>query len=247
MIKFFRKIRLRLLMKNKARKYFKYAIGEIVLVVIGILIALQINNWNEGQKESNTAKILAVSLIQDLSKDVEFLSNAVEFSEQKIQHCDALLSTLKKPKESWGQVDFYEKINIVGQSNPFFPTNGTYEQIVTTGSLKYFDQTISNELNAYNMNNEQVHYWSDAEDKMLWLMANVLWKGVNVQALGEIRFDSQTKNQRYIRIMDDSIDEFSNYIAGIKTYRTKTLIEYKEQLALAENLIAVLKSEYGVK
>ena len=60
MIKFFRKIRQNLLMENlsdeqvgKTSKYFKYAIGEIVLVVIGILIALQINNWNEENKLKN--------------------------------------------------------------------------------------------------------------------------------------------------------------------------------------------------
>jgi hypothetical protein len=47
MIKFFRKIRQNLLIENKTSKYFKYAIGEIILVVIGILVALQINNWNE--------------------------------------------------------------------------------------------------------------------------------------------------------------------------------------------------------
>ena len=51
MIKFFRHIRKSLLEENKMGKYFKYAIGEIILVVIGILIALQINNWNEGIKD----------------------------------------------------------------------------------------------------------------------------------------------------------------------------------------------------
>ncbi len=50
MIKFFRKIRQRLLTENKFSKYLIYAIGEIILVVIGILIALQINNWNELNK-----------------------------------------------------------------------------------------------------------------------------------------------------------------------------------------------------
>ena len=62
MIKFFRKIRQNLLMENKTGKYFKYAIGEIILVVIGILIALQINNWNENQQltkvENSTLKAL---------------------------------------------------------------------------------------------------------------------------------------------------------------------------------------------
>ncbi len=48
MIKLFRKIRYELMKKNKTSKYLKYVLGEIVLVVLGILIALQINNWNEG-------------------------------------------------------------------------------------------------------------------------------------------------------------------------------------------------------
>ena len=51
MIKFFRKIRFNLMSENQTGKYFKYAIGEIVLVVIGILIALGINNWNEHRKD----------------------------------------------------------------------------------------------------------------------------------------------------------------------------------------------------
>ena len=50
MIKFFRHIRQNLIMENKTGKYLKYAVGEIVLVVIGILIALQVNNWNENRK-----------------------------------------------------------------------------------------------------------------------------------------------------------------------------------------------------
>ena len=57
MIKFFRKIRQRLLTENRLGKYLLYAIGEILLVVIGILIALSINNWNEERK--NEEKILA--------------------------------------------------------------------------------------------------------------------------------------------------------------------------------------------
>lgn len=66
MIKFFRKIRQNLLMENKTGKYFKYAIGEIILVVIGILIALGINNWNENRKDSIQEEIVLRSLLENL-------------------------------------------------------------------------------------------------------------------------------------------------------------------------------------
>lgn len=66
MIKFFRKIRRQLLSENKFNRYFKYAIGEIILVVIGILIALQINNWNT--KKDNEQKV--IKTLQQVQKDL---------------------------------------------------------------------------------------------------------------------------------------------------------------------------------
>jgi hypothetical protein len=77
MIKFFRKIRQNLLMENKTGKYFKYAIGEIVLVVIGILIALSINNWNEVRK-NNTKEQQILTQLKD-----EYTTNLLQL-EQKI-------------------------------------------------------------------------------------------------------------------------------------------------------------------
>ena len=71
MIKFFRKIRQNLLNEGKTGKYLKYAVGEIVLVVIGILIALQINNWNEHRKAKTQEKNLVLNLTEDLASDKE--------------------------------------------------------------------------------------------------------------------------------------------------------------------------------
>jgi hypothetical protein len=82
MIKFFRKIRQNLLMENKTGKYFKYAVGEIVLVVIGILIALQINNWNELRKNKNLEidylKGIKTNIADDiLELEKHFLSDTI--------------------------------------------------------------------------------------------------------------------------------------------------------------------------
>ena len=73
MIKFFRKIRQKLLAENKFNKYLLYAIGEIVLVVIGILIALQINNWNEKRVQENELDGLKKSISSAIQSDIRYL------------------------------------------------------------------------------------------------------------------------------------------------------------------------------
>ena len=77
MIKFFRRIRYDLMEKNKTSKYFKYAIGEIVLVVIGILIALQINNWNENQKLKKEEIKLLNTLVKEIESNIAILDTTI--------------------------------------------------------------------------------------------------------------------------------------------------------------------------
>ena len=71
MIKFFRTIRKALLFEGKTANYFKYAIGEIVLVMIGILLALQVNNWNENRKNNIAFEKLIVSFNKELRSNIE--------------------------------------------------------------------------------------------------------------------------------------------------------------------------------
>ena len=66
MIKFFRRIRQNLLLEGKTGKYFKYAVGEIVLVVIGILIALSLNNWKETRQET----LQEIKILRQLNADL---------------------------------------------------------------------------------------------------------------------------------------------------------------------------------
>ena len=75
MIKFFRKIRQKLLSENKFNKYIFYAIGEIILVVIGILIALQINNNNEAAKKKEKEKIILKEILTSLNNDFKGFDN----------------------------------------------------------------------------------------------------------------------------------------------------------------------------
>ena len=83
MLRFFRQIRQRLLTDNKFSKYLLYALGEIMLVVIGILIALQINNWNEERKQNHLEIVYLNRLHNELKKDITTFSNEIQRLEKK--------------------------------------------------------------------------------------------------------------------------------------------------------------------
>ena len=71
MIKFFRNIRQRMIKENRVSKYLLYAIGEIVLVVIGILIALSINSWNEDRLDKKEVAIYLEQIRTELAFDIK--------------------------------------------------------------------------------------------------------------------------------------------------------------------------------
>ena len=87
MIKFFRKIRLILMMENKTSKYLAYALGEIILVVIGILIALQINNWNEQKKAIDKEQQALTEILSDLDLNISSLNGIIYTDRNSITSC----------------------------------------------------------------------------------------------------------------------------------------------------------------
>jgi hypothetical protein len=83
MPKFFRKTRELLLMENKTAKYLKYALGEVLLVVVGILIAFQIEDWNENRKNNETLIKIYERLVLDIEKDISELGGRKQYYDEK--------------------------------------------------------------------------------------------------------------------------------------------------------------------
>lgn len=91
MITFFRKIRKKLADDNQFFKYSRYALGEILLVVIGILIALQINNWNERKKEDENYKLVLEQVYNDVNEKKDWIKNNLLSLERQVALIDSLL------------------------------------------------------------------------------------------------------------------------------------------------------------
>ena len=84
MLTFFRKVRKSLVTSSSFRKYILYAIGEILLVMVGILLALQVNNWNEGRIKKNKIKLQMTTLSEDLKRDSIHFIDLIESYEDKV-------------------------------------------------------------------------------------------------------------------------------------------------------------------
>ena len=134
MIKFFRKIRQNMLSEGKSLKYLKYAIGEIVLVVIGILIALQINNWNESRKNGTKEKEYLEGIKTDLEIDVKYIDHFLPLYESRMQRYSALDTLVKVRSTKIFEIDVAEISNLTKQMGTIYPRNGSYSSLISDNS-----------------------------------------------------------------------------------------------------------------
>ncbi|MFC0603625.1 DUF6090 family protein [Winogradskyella pulchriflava] len=118
---------------NKTNRYLKYAIGEIILVVIGILIALQINNWNEDRKATIIEENFFDSVLIDIEKDEEKLIYYEHFHTKRIEYLDTLLTYVRNPKRPMGLNKFAQYIEPLFYSVSPTVYNTTFESAKSSG------------------------------------------------------------------------------------------------------------------
>lgn len=157
MIKLFRHIRRSLIQKNQMGKYFKYAIGEIILVVIGILIALQVNNWNENRKNKNEEKTTLIKINEDLTADFsQFAYYKKQFNEIDQLHIE--LHNLAQEKQIVDSISelllirrtLYFKQLVPSDYKKNIPqiNNKSVDEALTeyTSKVKHMEEIYSNQL-----------------------------------------------------------------------------------------------------
>lgn len=148
MVKIFRKTRQNLLSENKLSKYTLYAIGEIALVVIGILIALQINNWNEGRKEHQLEQNYLLALKKEYENNLLEVDRVIKLNAENLSNAQelALYTGPGAPQltdKRFGEL-FFGTINSEVQ---YRPGSGVTNEIISSGKLNIFqDQELKNAL-----------------------------------------------------------------------------------------------------
>ena len=148
MIKLFRNIRQSLIMENQidkstlpVGKYLKYAIGEIVLVVIGIVIALQINNWNEFQKLKQSEAAILLDLKEELKSNIEIANESVKTNLTNTGACISIDSIIKTNKLTSNLNKLDSLFIKLGNISSFKPERSTTDQMINSGKLEIISNT----------------------------------------------------------------------------------------------------------
>jgi hypothetical protein len=165
MIKFFRKIRQQMLTENKFSKYMLYAIGEIILVVVGILIALQINKYNEVSKINLLEKDLLSEVKNGLEYDLEELNNAIDFHRSSLNSQDIIIDWVDS------KIDYDDSLG-----NHFLRTafnynvqfkEAPYETLKQIGLHIVKNDTLRNQISTlYDLKYKNLDWWQEDYEKI---------------------------------------------------------------------------------
>lgn len=242
MIKFFRKIRQKLLSENKFSKYLIYAIGEIILLVIGILIALQINNWNENRKNKIALRTYTKSLIKDFKQDTITLNNIMKFikeDENLINDFEKRLSSPHATEDSLIKI-FKEEFKVIIKTyRP--PNDNTLLAMKTNGIIELYDEDTYSLLQDLQTNHKITMSIAKGNEENALKQFNNLVSKYPVREFKVIGGPIADKAWGNINV-DDLYRTFEGYLEIKKISNTYSGMMYLEQLKTTEKALIRLES-----
>ncbi|MCA0931789.1 hypothetical protein LCM02_04945 [Lutimonas saemankumensis] len=243
MIPFFRKIRKQLADDNRPLKYARYAIGEIVLVVIGILIALQINTWNNEQIDKRKEQSLLKGLHKTFQDNLDNLNYVIDDSRVAFDSSKKLLSMLGPNASGYSDSEVDSLLSDIINYTTYDPSTGVIDEIINSGKLniiqnKTLKENISSWSGMLTDANKDIEIANDHTFNVLLIYLN---KKANLKNLpkpqsiidktGMELSDSSNFPSDYDEFMTDKeLENLIEFHALNFIYLTREYLEIKEYL-----------------
>ncbi|HEY9662299.1 MAG TPA: hypothetical protein V6C65_27920, partial [Allocoleopsis sp.] len=122
---------------------------EFIMLFLAVFCGFLAENIREHTVDHKRARQFASSLLNDLQEDSSALEIAIEAGRHKIAAIDSLVEQIERPRKEWQDTLIYRYEGLSGRVRPFVNNSGTYDQMKSSGSLRYFDKTLSDLLNQY--------------------------------------------------------------------------------------------------
>ncbi|NAS30725.1 hypothetical protein GTQ40_07060 [Flavobacteriaceae bacterium R38] len=235
MIKFFRKIRQKTLAENKISKYLMYVTGEIILIVIGILIALQINNWSEQNKKDQEEKILLSGLIQNIDQDIISLKVLKEKDSLYLIANKTLLSAFKN--DSIRVNKSFLKLNIInGSFSPSFnPTQTIFNEMKFSGKINYISaDSIRNKIQKYYDNSISTLDVLETNEKLIHELSISIGRYLDLNSTFQLILPEHAKIE---------LDEFDNSFFN-ESITSEKVKEFSDLITTRQVLMVFIDDAY---
>ena len=230
------------------RKKWTHYFWEFLMLFLAVFCGFLAENFREHKIEHKRAKQFAISLLNDLKEDTIALTTTINYGYSKIKSIDSLIVQLDLPVEQWNSSLIYKYQSPAGRIRPFGYNSGTYDQMKSSGSLRYFKKDLSDLLNQYAV---QATKTKAREDIHLNYAVNLLIPFIlhimDARALTQIQDGVQPSEPLIIRTTNkDSITLWINYATVTRSTQLRSVVEYEAMLLKARQLIALIKKQYHV-
>ena len=248
MIKFFRKIRQNLLMENKTGKYFKYAIGEIILVVIGILIALQINNWNEKKNNIHQAEKHLETVKLNLKDDIIQAEKLLSETQTTLQYSNVFLEQFKTLRPLDNNIQMY-LIYLMYERNLEVNESG-FGTLLNSNGMSYIDSELQIKILDYYRHIEQLksrEVNANSEIKTMfepYVKENYYWiyNKTNPWPIQAELYKDDPRTTENIDIESVIADKRLEIMVNGRRYQTMILSDfYSKTIILAKDIVAEIE------
>ena len=241
MLRFFSKIRYKLASENKVGKYLRYAIGEILLVVIGILIALQVNNWNQDRLNQKAGKQIKQNIHEEFIKNQGLLKESQKLSKEALASGITLVSLFGADNQELATYNLDSLFNSSLMAESYLPTSNSLQDIMQSGRMNLLNNVeLKNTILSWNaaldlfkeykevqtnwQNNQYLPYMlSVISFKQMDIYNKKKWSGKSklptdyYPIFHDIKFENMVDNNLYL------IDYLLQQLENIENYQLKII------------------------
>ena len=231
------------------KKGFKEYILEGLMIFLAVFMGFVAENVRENISEHKRATEFARSYFEDIKKDTAALNNAMRFSKHKIAVLDSALIMLHYPAEKQNDTVLYRRLSVNSNVMPFEPSAGTYEQIKSSGSLRFFNQKLVNLMNSYDVQAKKTVKREDIDLKFIieQVMPFAI-KNFNSEVIYDVYFSPRISHELYFSDRSTAaLRQLINYTVVVKIERLRAMAEYTRQMKISEEVLSELKKEYDLE
>lgn len=234
---------------HTARKKWTDYLWEFLMLFLAVFCGFLAENIREHKVEYKRAKQFALSLLNDLKDDTTALKTAIGYGNKKVIAIDSLFGQIEQSINKWNDTLIYTYQGYAGRTRPFRHNSGTYEQIKASGSLRYFNQDLTDLLNQYDV---QAKKTAAREDIHLNYASNLLnpfvLQVIDIRSVIQLQDGKSPTYPLVFRKTDkETIALWINFAAVSQSTQERAVVEYKIMLEKANQIIAALQKEYHLK